>query len=282
MRLPTVHRRAPVEVADLDMGELSRPMHRTAAGRVALACALAATLAGIVLVARSAGTGRAAVLPSGATTGCVVLDMSASISGAIYERVATTLRGIVSANQSICLVMFSDTAYELLPPNSPPGALLQFVPYFVPTRFYGGVPVFKQSPWDVFSGGTRISAGFIAGADALQRAHVRHGALLLLSDLDDSVEDLPALQTEALRLHQEHIPVRIVPLFAEEDNKAYFAALFGHDAFVNPAAFRHKAHQRVQPVTAAAPWTLIGLGLVLVLLLAGNERWNARLAMEPA
>ena len=97
------------------------------------------------------------MLPSGATTGCVVLDMSASISGPVYERVATTLRGIVNANQSICLVMFSDTAYELLPPNSPPGALLQFIPFFVPTRFYGGTPVFAQSPWDQFSGGTRIS-----------------------------------------------------------------------------------------------------------------------------
>jgi hypothetical protein len=38
----------------------------------------------------------------------------------------------------------------------------------------------------------------------------------------------------------------------------------------------------VQPVTAAAPWGLLGLGIVLVLLLAGNERWNSRLEAEPA
>lgn len=279
MRLPTITRRNAVATAD--MTELRTPALRTAAGRVVLAAGLAATLAGIVLVARSAGTGRAAVLPAGATTGCVVLDMSASISGPIYERVSTTLRGIVSANQSICLVMFSDTAYELLPPNSPPGALLQFVPFFVPTRFYGGTPVFEQSPWDQFSGGTRISSGFIAGEEALRRAHVKHGALLLISDLDDSVGDEPALDDEALRLHREGIPVRIVPLFAQESNKRYFAALFGPNAFVNPSAFRHDAHEHVQPIAAAAPWALIGLGVLLVLLLAGNERWNTRLVAEP-
>lgn len=280
MRLPTIHRREPVELADLR--ELRSPMLRTSAGRVVLATALAATLAGIVLLARSAGAGRAAVLPAGATTGCVVLDMSASIAGPVYERVATTLRGIVSANQSICLVMFSDTAYELLPPNSPPGALLQFVPFFVPIRFYGGIPVFAQSPWDQFSGGTRISAGFVTADAALRRAHVKHGAILLVSDLDDSVADQPQLDAEALVLRKEHMPVRIVPLFAETSNKNYFAALFGSTAFVPPSAFRHSAHKSVQPVAAAAPWALLSLGVVLVLLLAGNERWNARLVVDPA
>jgi hypothetical protein len=280
VRLPTLDRRSPVELADL--GELRRPALRTSGGRVLLTLALAATLAGIVLVARSAGTGRAAVLPAGATTGCVVLDMSASISGPIYERVSTTLRGIVAANQSICLVMFSDTAYELLPPNSPPGALLQFVPFFVPTRFYGGTPVFAQSPWDQFSGGTRISTGLIVGQQALERAHVKHGALLLISDLDDSVGDDPQLNAVALRLRRDDLPVRIVPLFAESANKNYFGALFGRNSFVSPSAFRHSARTHAQPVTAAAPWALLGLGILLVVLLAGNERWNTRLQVRAA
>jgi hypothetical protein len=76
--------------------------------------------------------------------------------------------------------------------------------------------------------------------------------------------------------------VRIVPLFAESSNKNYFAALFGASTFVNPAAFRHDAHKHVQPVAAAAPWGLLSLGVVLVILLAGNERWNARLEVQPA
>jgi len=273
----TVHGGDAVELADLP--RLRRAVLQTSATRLLLAAALAATLAGTVLLARSAGAGRAAVLPQGATTGCIVLDMSASISGPVYERVATTLKGIVSANQSICLVMFSDTAYELLPPNSPPGALLQFVPFFTPVRFYGGAPIFAQSPWDTFSGGTRISTGLVAGAQALRRAGVKHGALLIVSDLDDSAADESSLDAEAVRLHREHIPVRIVPLFAAQQDKDYFAALFGRGAFVDPSAFRHTAKQHVQPVAAEGPWALLALGLVLVLLLAGNERWNTRLTV---
>lgn len=280
MRLVTVHRGGAVEFADL--GQLGRQALRTAAVRVALVAALAATLAGLVLVARSAGTGRAAVFPSGTNTGCVALDMSASIAGPVYARVATTLKGIVDANQSICLVMFSDTAYELLPPNSPPGALAQFIPFFVPLRYYGGSPIFPQSPWDQFSGGTRISRGLTEAEHALRTAHVKHGAILVVSDLDDSAADEPQLAAVALRLRREHLPVRIVPLFASVHDKRYMAALFWSGAFVDPSVFVHHAHRRVQSVAVGAPWALIALGVLLVALLAGNERWNGRLIAEGA
>src|SRR5207248_2032612 len=165
---------------------LHRAAQRTSFVRVFLAAALAGTFAFLFLTARSVGAGRAAVFPQGAHTGVVALDMSASISGPTYARVATTLRGIVNANESIGLVMFSDTAYELLPPNSPPGALLQFIPFFVPLRYYGSTPVFGQTPWDTFMGGTRVATGLQMATAALRRAHVRHGAILLVSDLDDS------------------------------------------------------------------------------------------------
>ncbi|MGH2935094.1 MAG: vWA domain-containing protein [Gaiellaceae bacterium] len=279
MKLPlAAHGHDRVELADLP--PLRRAAFRTSAVRIGLAAALAATLTGIFLLARSAGAGRAAVLPAGATTGCVALDMSASISGPVYARVATTLRGIVNANQAICLVMFSDTAYELLPPNSPPGALLQFLPFFTPVRFFAGSPVFAQTPWDAFSSGTSMSTGLIAADRALRRAGVKHGAILIVSDLDDSTADQPLLNAEAIRLRAEHVPVRIVPLFAAPVNQAYFSALFGANAFVDPSAFTHKAKEHVQPVAAAAPWALVALGILLVLLLAGNERWNTRLAVR--
>jgi hypothetical protein len=278
MSMPSLHRRGAVRLADLP--RLRRQAARTSLVRVTLALALAATLGGIVLVARSAGSGHAAVFPQGTKTGVVALDMSASISGPVYARVATTLRGIVDANQSIGLVMFSDTAYELLPPNSPPGALLQFVPFFVPVRYEGGAPIFAQSPWDMFSGGTRIATGLVAAQQALHRAHVRHGAILIVSDLDDSDADFPALSAEALRLHSARIPVRIVPLFADPANIRLFGALFGQNAFVSPSVFTHTAKRREQAVAGVAPWGLLALGVVLVLLLAGNERWNTRLAVR--
>ena len=275
--LGSLHRRNPVQLAEL--AALRPAAMRTSSLRIVLALALAATLVGLLHVAGSAGSGRAAVFPQGTSTGIVALDMSASISGPIYERVAATLRGIVAANQSIGLVMFSDTAYSLLPPNSPPGALLQFIPYFTPVRYYGTTPVFQQSPWDNFSGGTRIATGLIEARRALQRAHVHHGAILIVSDLDDSSADEPALEAEALRLRQAHIAVRVVPLFANPENLRFFSAVFGANALVDPSVFTHTAKRHAQAVAAAEPWALLALGVVLVLLLVGNERWNGRLAI---
>lgn len=275
MRSTTPRRSGAVGLADLRT--LAGPARRTTAIRVALALALAATLALAVLAGRSAGSGRAAVLPEGAQTGVVALDMSASISGPVYARVATVLSGIDRANQAIGLVMFSDVAYELMPPNSPPGALLQFLRLFSPSRYEAGSPVFPQTPWDQFSGGTRISTGLLEGARDLRRAGVRHGSILLVSDLDDSPADQEPLVAASLVLKREHVPVRIVPLFATPENRAIFASLFGEHAFVPPRAFAHRADRRVEPVAAAPPWALLGLGALLVLLLAGNEVASRRL-----
>jgi hypothetical protein len=280
VRLSSLHRRDAVALADL--GEVRSAELRTSLSRVLLALALAATLGALVLAARGAGSGRAAVFPEGTDAGIVALDMSASIAGPIYARVASTLRGIVDANQSIGLVMFSDTAYELLPPNSSPGALLQFIPFFTPVRYYGTTPIFAQTPWNMFSGGTRVAAGLAEARRSLARAHVGHGAILVVSDLDDANADQQALAAEVVRLRAAHIQVRIVPLFASRANLGYFSAIFGKNVFVDPSVFTHTARRHEQSIAAAEPWALLALGLLLVVLLAGNERWNSRLAMGAA
>jgi len=260
-----------------DLHGLRFALQRTSLVRVLLAAALAGTFALLFVTARSAGAGRAAVFPEGVHTGVIALDMSASISGPTYSRVATTLRGIANANQSVGLVMFSDTAYELLPPNSPPGSLVQFIPYFVPVRYFGSTPVFSQTPWDTFMGGTRIATGLEMARLALQRAGLRRGAILLVSDLDDSNSDQGLLDQEALKLREQHIPVRIVPLFAAAHDVSLFKALFGESSIVDPRVFTHTAKRRAASVAAAQPWTLLLLGGAIVLLLASNERWNGRL-----
>lgn len=280
MIVPSVHRSGSVVIADRP--RLRVAAQRTTVVRALLALALVATFALLFREARDAGAGRAAVFPEGVDTGVVALDMSASISGPTYARVSSTLQGIVAANQSVGLVMFSDTAYELLPPNSPPGALTQFVPFFIPLRYYGSTPVFGQGPWDRFMGGTRVGSGLQMAADALDRARVEQGAILLVSDLDDSEKDKPLLEQVAVRLRRERIPVRIVPLFATAQDKRFFAALFGESAFVDPKAFTHTATRNVQSIAAPQPWTLIGLGLLLVALVAVNERFNARLETAAA
>src|SRR3954471_13885838 len=119
--------------------------------------------------------------------------------------------------------------------------MLQFIPFFTPLRFYGSTPVFGQTPWDTFMGGTRVAKGLEMARAALRRAHVERGAILLVSDLDDANADQALLEDEALRLHDEHIPVRIVPLFAAPRDIRLFGALFGQNAFVEPTVFTHTA-----------------------------------------
>jgi hypothetical protein len=98
-----------------------------------------------------------------------------------------------------------------------------------------------------------------------------------VSDLDDSNSDEGTLEQEALLLRAKHIPVRIVPLFASPSNIRLFGTLFGANAFVDPSVFTHTATRHAQAVRAPSPWALILLGVLLVVLLAGNERWNGRL-----
>jgi hypothetical protein len=265
-----------------DLTQITGQAQRTTLVRVGLAFALAATLAGAVLLARSAGSGRAAVLPVGSKTGVIVLDMSASVAGAPFERVGAVVRGLVRANQAVGLVMFSDTGYELLPPNSPPSALQQFLRFFAPKSVSNGAPVFGSSPWSQFSGGTRISTGLAAGATALRRAGAPHGSLVLLSDLNDAQDDRDALVAEATALRQARIPVRIVPINANPQDVQIFAGLFGQNAFVPSEAFEKGSKRRVDPIAASSPWALLAVGLVLVGLLAANERLNSRLVPEPA
>lgn len=278
MRGTTLRRSGVTQLGELPA--LQVPAARTTFVRAALVIALAASLAGAILLARSAGSGRAALLPQGASTGVIVIDMSGSVSGIPFERVATVVRGLAAANQAMGLVMFSDTAYELLPPNSPPSSLLQFERFFNPQTVNQGSPVFGLTPWDQFSAGTRISRGLHMGQEALRRAGVKHGSLLLISDLNDSSADEEPLVAEAFALKKAHIPVRIVPVVASPADLRIFASLFGWNVFVSPSAYRTTASEQVQPIAASLPWGLIAVGGTLVALLATNELLNTRFRPE--
>jgi hypothetical protein len=278
MRGTTLRRAGATRLGDLP--GLREPAERTTTVRVALVLALAASLAGAILLAKSAGNGRASLLPEGVKTGVVVVDMSGSVSGVPFERVATVLRDFAAANQAMGLVMFSDTAYELLPPNSPTSTLLAFERFFDPQSLSGGSPSFGVTPWNQFSAGTRISRGLRMGQEALQRAHVTHGSLLLVSDLNDSSADEEPLVAEAIALKKAHIPLRIVPVVAAPPDVRIFATLFGYNAFVPPSAYRTTATEHVQPIATAWPWALLAVGALLVALLAANELFNTRLRPE--
>ena len=237
-------------------------------------------LAAAVLSARSAGSGRAAVLPQGATTGVIALDMSASIAGPVYQRVATTLKGIVAANQRIGLVMFSDVAYELLPPNSPAGALLQFLRFFQPLRTPAARPSSARARGTSSAAGRaspRPHRGAAVAPPRRRRARLdpagQRSRRLLGRPGRCSPRRFGCARRTSRSASSRSSPIRRTsatsrPLRPERVRR--------------PVRVHTRAGRRTQPVAAATPWALIALGVVLVLLLAGNERFNTRLDLGVA
>src|SRR5688500_5281676 len=95
-------------------GRLPRFGRRTTYLRAALAAGLVALLATAVLVAQQYDVRNAPLVASG-SSGVVVLDLSASVFEGGFE---STVRKLVDTDERAGLVVFSDAAYELLPPGS--------------------------------------------------------------------------------------------------------------------------------------------------------------------
>jgi len=253
---------------------------RTTSLRIALGVALLAALVAAFVAARARDARHAPLLPSG-TVGMVALDLSASIDARAYLRVEQAIRGLTRNDQDIGLVVFSDTAYEMLPPGSPSRELERLLRLFKPVRGTGADAVFPPNPWnDDFRAGTRISSGLRAARDALLREHVKKGAILLISDLDSPATDVGRLGSEVDELRRLGIELRVVPLFPIAEKLALFESLIGTGHIAKTTA-PEKPVQAPEGVglRGAAPWTFVLIALALIALLALNERLNARLVI---
>ena len=177
------------------------------------------------------------------------------------------------------LVVFSDAAYELLPPGTPARELLPLLRFLKPKPAAAGqLPV---NPWQDFRAGTRISAGLDVAREALERKGVHRGSIVLISDLEILPDEVERLGGEIADLKREGISVRIVPLNptageARQDRGA-------HRRVGDPA--RAGAGRRVRApeeksIRAALPWGFALLALAVAVLLAVNERALARLEVR--
>jgi hypothetical protein len=190
-----------------------RAARRTLALRAVLAAAALAAAAAAVLAARAPAES-VALLPA-RSDGIVVLDLSASISSDTYARIGATLHRLAESRGRYGLVLFSDTAYLSLPPGTPAAELRPFERFFAVAQQTGPglLPEPAASPWtDVFSAGTKISAGLQLALATIRSQHLRRPAVLLVSDLDDDVGDRERLTTTALALRQIGVTVRVVGL----------------------------------------------------------------------
>jgi hypothetical protein len=276
-------RRSGIPLADA--GLLGGAIRRTTLVRLGLLGALIA-LAGFA-VWRAAGleTRTVAFLPESATT-IVVLDQSRSVYLADYKAIAAILTRVVQGDPSVGLVAFSDTAYEMLPPGSHGSDLKALLRFYRPTGVGANVDPasnFPASPWDtVFSGGTKISGGLELARQMVERDDVKRATILLVSDLETAGEDRAAFAQALIRIrHDPRLTLRIAPLYAVPQERAFVARFVPRDAFVKPSQIKGQGPAEPRRrVLAHTPWTLIVAGALLLLALAVNELLCSRVELR--
>jgi hypothetical protein len=281
--LSPLRRRPSIAVSDADA--LAPAARRTRFVRLGLAAAALVLLGGALLLARGLTVRPNSYFAAGGS-GIVVVDLSTSVDPARYRRLSRVLRTIVETNQPVGLVVYSDAAYEMLPPGTRGAELRPLLRFFEPpqagragerrTRGFG----FPESPWaGTFRGGTRISTGLGLAREVIDRDGIVPGSVLLVSDLDDSVFDLPALTQEVIRYQRDGLRLRLVPLFPAPDDRELFGRLAGQDAFVtNDELLENTALEERRTVVGEFPLALVLAGGLLLLVVAANERLCGRLA----
>jgi hypothetical protein len=272
---------SPGQIVPLaDASRVWRASRRTAVLRVGLAVGLAAILISLLISALRLHTRPTSYFASGGG-GLVVADFSKSIDPRAYQRMSQILRTLADSNQRLGLIVFSDDAYEMLPPGTPGDEVRPML------RFFRGDALTLaglQTPWsNAFLGGTQIGQGLQMARNVLDRDHMKRGTVLLVSDLDDSSTDVPLLTDEVAQYRRQGIRLRVAPLFPSPENLSFFAGLAGPDAVLGDRELLDNSKvAESQGVMGSFPFWLFVGGAVLLLGLAVNERLTRRLEWEPA
>jgi hypothetical protein len=260
-----------------DARRLSGYVHRTLVVEVAALVAAVALVLGFALGSRHPQISAVTSLPTNANA-IVVLDLSASISSDTFSRVGNTLAQLASGRDRYGLIVFSDEAYEALPPGTPAADLRPFVRYFVlPAQTTPGFqPSFPTNPWTTtFTAGTKISAG-MALARQVALAGVRRPVVVLISDLDDDPGDVPRLAAVLAQYRADGIPTRVVGLNPTPADQALFAKLLGPNAPIIQASLPNGTP--AVRSTTGFPWLLVVLGIAVAGVLAVHQAWGPALS----
>lgn len=268
---------------------LGRPARRTAVVAAVLALALALAAAAVAVSARNLGTRQEGLLPRGDSV-IVVVDLSLSIPPVVYGRMWRAIDSVSRGGGSVGLVIFSDTAYELLPPGTPAAELQPLLRFLEPAErppevFQDDRPYYLPDPWsESFRSGTRISDALNLARAMVERDRVQ-ASVLLLSDLHSSEDDRRPLQVALRRLQDAQVPLRIVPLFPLDENREFFSSYAGPDVFADWRRFVNGGGAgRVEAAQAAvaSPVSLVLAAAALLALLGANELWCRRLDLTQA
>lgn len=279
--MPSLARRVPA-IPVADAAALRGAWLRTTVVRLGLAALLAATLAAAFLAARALEPAKAAFLPDD-TTGVVVLDVSLSVTDPVYRRIHNAVQMLANGERPVGMVAFSDVAYEMLPPGSPPEELSSMLRYWRPVRNAATTTdpwnvAYPANPWAAgFSAGTKISGGLELAKEIVEREGIERASILLVSDLDTAPSDEAALTQTVADIQAAGIELRVVPLFPIAEDRAFFEQILGKDALITPPQLAEQSRERADAsLLGANPSLLALLGGAVLLLLTLNEWWGAR------
>jgi hypothetical protein len=245
-----------------DAADLSGARRRT---RLVWATLAASTLAVLVVFAVQArAQPEAPPLLSTGSDALIVIDLSGSALPS-SEGISRVLLALTrDPTRHLGLVVFSDTAYEALPPSTPAEGLKGWLSLFR-----------RDTPWEYpwatsFAGGTVISTGLVLARTLLRRDHVAHPHVVLVSDLADSDQDLQRLETVVAQYQREHIDLRVIKVSPGTEPATRAASTLPNAAFVADAASEivdptHRGDSGVLPVVLALLVCLVGA------LAAANE-----------
>ena len=189
-----------------DFRSLARFAARSRRARLFLVLAALVAVALAIFLTPHRPTSAGTILRPGSNA-IVVVDVSASISyGDVRADRDRPLQRLRREGGDAGLILFSDTAYQALPPGTPVAELAPFERFFRhPAADPPGVAADSRraSPWTCsFSAGTRISTGLSLALDVVRGASVARPLVILVSDLDDDAGDLESLTSVALAYRQ--------------------------------------------------------------------------------
>jgi hypothetical protein len=203
------------------------------------------------------------LLPSGKSP-IVAIDMSWSVSYDDYRQIERALLGLAGSGRRLGLVLFSDVAYEALPPGTPATELRPYLRFFRQR----GTP----NPWrDAFAGGTRIWAALDLARRMLKRDRIRNGSVVLISDLADAPNDRPLLSQTLVAYARDSIPIKIVGLDPTPEDEQLFRGALAHGGGSVTTFEPGPQTPHVQRTSPGFPTAFVGAAVALALLLALNE-----------
>jgi VWA domain-containing protein len=245
-----------------DGGTLDGARRRTRVLWGSLAAALAAVL--VVFAVQARAQPEAAPILAPGSDAIIVIDLSGSALPS-SEGISRVLLALTrDPRRHLGLVVFSDTAYEALPPSTPVEGLKGWLELFRRGKTW-------EYPWaPSFAGGTAISKGLVLARRLLARDHILHPHVILVSDLADSEADLQRLARTVAQYQRDGIDLRVIRV--DPGTTPSTGSLEG---LPNASFVAGAATQTIDPSggsgTSALPILLAVLVGLLALLAAANE-----------